>query len=125
MKKIVLAITAVTVFCLTASLLPSGGSSDAIDCAVAEQTILRLMSDPVQDAVETYYSGPRGIWKRQLLSVQKSSVPSRFEVVIRVETFYGPHNPPWALDTMTFQVDYGGRTELEKFDHQAESDESP
>lgn len=125
MKKFVLAITAVTVFCLTASLLPTGGSSSAIDCAAAEQTILRLMSDPVQDAVETYYSGPRGIWKRQLLSVQKSSVPSRYEVVIRVETFYGPHNPPWALDTMTFQVDYGGRTELEKFDHQAESDESP
>lgn len=125
MKKIVLAIAAITVFCLTASLLPSGGTSAAIDCAAAEQTILRLMSDPVQDAVETYYSGPRGIWKRQLLSVQKASVPSRYEVVIRVETFYGPHNPPWALDTMTFQVDYGGRTELEKFDHQAESDESP
>jgi|GEM_PF-5712311 len=26
---------------------------------------------------------------------------------------------------MTFQVDYGGRTELEKFDYQAESDENP
>lgn len=89
MKKIILTIAAVVVFCLTAALLPSGGSSAAIDCAAAEQTILRLMSDPIRDAVETYYGGPRGIWKRQLLSVQKPSVPSRYEVVIRVETFYG------------------------------------
>lgn len=62
MKGIVLAISGAAAFCLAAALLPSGGSSAAINCAAVEQTILRLISDPVRDAVET---------------------------------FHGPHSPPW------------------------------
>jgi|GEM_PF-4372569 len=62
MEKIILVIAVVAAFCLTAAPLPSGGSSAAIDCSAAEQAILRLMSDPVRDAVET---------------------------------FHGPHSPPW------------------------------
>jgi hypothetical protein len=42
-----------------------------------------------------------------------------YEVVIQVETFEGPHNPPYGLETITFYVRYG-QVELINFEHRDE-----
>ena len=86
----------------------------------AEQVILRLLHQPVREAVNDYYDEPRQYWREEVLNVQKVPQSPYYEAVIRVETFYGPHNPPYGLETMTF---YGGpfdAVQLVKFDYQDE-----
>ena len=87
-----------------------------------EQVILRLLHQPVKEAVNDYYDGPRQYWRQEVLSVQKVPQSPYYEVVIRVETFYGPHNPPYGLETMTFHVGPLDAVQLVNFDHKDEPD---
>ncbi len=87
-----------------------------------EQVILRLLSQPISAAVEEYYGGPRQYWRQEVLNVQKVPESPYYEVIIRVETFYGAHNPPYGLETMTFHIGPLDRVQLVSFDHQAEAD---
>ena len=87
-----------------------------------EQVILRLLHQPVKEAVNDYYNEPRQYWEQEVLSVQKVPQSPYYEVVIRVETFYGPHNPPYGLETMTFYVGPLDAVRLVNFDHQDEPD---
>ena len=87
-----------------------------------EQVILRLLHQPVKEAVNDYYDGPRQHWRQEVLSVQKFPQSPYYEVVIRVETFYGPHNPPYGLETMTFYVGPLDEVQLVNFEHRDEPD---
>ena len=87
-----------------------------------EQVILRLLHQPVKEAVNDYYNEPRQYWEQEVLSVQKVPQSPYYEVVIRVETFYGPHNPPYGLETMIFYVGPLDEVRLVSFDHQDEPD---
>lgn len=88
----------------------------------AEKVILRLLGDSVTAAVDEYYGGHRQYWRQEVLDVQKVSESSYYEVVIQVETFCGAHNPPYGLETMTFQVGLAGEVQLASFDHQDEEE---
>lgn len=68
----------------------------------AEQAILRFLNQPVREAVNDYYDGSRQYWREEVFSTQKIAQSPYYEVVIRVETFNGPHNPPYGVKTMTF-----------------------
>lgn len=106
-------------------LLPTGFATEEppqIQSNAAEQVILRLLSQPIAAAVEEYYGRPRQYWQQEVLKVQKAPESPCYEVVIRVETFYGAHNPPYGLDTMTFNIGPLDRIQLVSFDHQAETD---
>lgn len=106
-------------------LLPTGFAAEEppqIQSNAAEQVILRLLSQPIAAAVEEYYGRPRQYWQQEVLKVQKAPESPYYEVVIRVETFYGAHNPPYGLDTMTFNIGPLDRIQLVSFDHQAETD---
>ena len=87
-----------------------------------EQVILRLLHQPVKEAVNDYYGEPRQYWRQEVLGVQKVPQSPYYEVVIRVETFYGPHNPPYGLETMTFHVGPLDAVQLVNFDHKDEPD---
>ena len=87
-----------------------------------EQVILRLLHQPVEEAVNDYYDGPRQYWEQKVLSVQKVPQSPYYEVVLRVETFSGPHNPPYGLETMTFYIGPPDAVQLVNFDHQDEPD---
>lgn len=87
-----------------------------------EQVILRLLSQPISAAVEEYCGGFRQYWRQEVLKVQKVPESPYYEVVIRVETFYGAHNPPYGLETMTFNIGPLDHVQLVSFDHQAEPD---
>ena len=83
---------------------------------------MRLLHQPVKEAVNDYYNEPRQYWEQEVLSVQKVPQSPYYEVVIRVETFYGAHNPPYGLETMTFYVGPLDAVRLVNFDHQDEPD---
>jgi hypothetical protein len=84
-----------------------------------EQVLLRLLFYPAHDAIEEYYGEPRQYWRDSILSVQKVPDTPYYEVIMQAETFYGPHNPPYGIETMTFYVSYGN-VELKSFEHQDE-----
>ena len=88
----------------------------------SEQVILRLLSQPTTAAVYDYYGEYRQYWRQEILSIQKVPQSPYYEVITRVETFYGAHNPPYGLDTMTFYIDPVGTVQLISFDHHDEPD---
>ena len=106
-----------------AILLSTGAAAESkkeLPQNAEEQVILRLLHQPVSEAVSDYCDGPRQYWRQEVLSVQKVSQSPYYEVVIRVETFSGPHNPPYGLETMTFYVGPLDAVQLVNFDHRDE-----
>lgn len=82
-----------------------------------EQAILCLLEYETFAAVRNYYGEPRQYMNSELLSLQKiSQYPDCFEVVVQVETFYGPHNPPYGIETITFHFQYD-EVKLINFQH--------
>ena len=123
MRKFVL--LAVGLMAAAAILLSTGAAAESkreLPQDAVEQVILRLLHQPVKEAVNDYYNGPRQYWEQKVLSIQKVPQSPYYEVVIRVETFYGPHNPPYGLETMTFYVGPLDAVRLVKFEHQDEPD---
>ncbi|NBK19480.1 DUF3888 domain-containing protein [Anaerotruncus sp. X29] len=112
-------ITAITLWMATSAAAeeePQGLS------AAAEQVILRLLHQPTTAAVEEYYGGHRQYWRQEVLNVQKVPESPYYEVVIQVETFYGAHNPPYGLETLTFYIGPLDNIQLASFVHQTEAE---
>lgn len=123
MRKFVL--LAAGLMAAVAILLSTGAAAQSkseLPQDAMEQVILRLLHQPVKEAVNDYYNEPRQYWEQEVLSVQKVPQSPYYEVVIRVETFYGAHNPPYGLETMTFYVGPLDAVRMVNFDHQDEPD---
>ena len=88
----------------------------------SEQVILRLLHQSVREAVGNYYGESKQYWREEILGVQKVPQSPYYEVIIRLETFCGAHNPPYGLETLTFYVGPIDGIQLIRFDHQDESD---
>ncbi|MPM88635.1 hypothetical protein SDC9_135739 [bioreactor metagenome] len=85
----------------------------------AEQVLLRLLFQPARDAIAEYYGESRQYWEDRIVSIQKVPDTPYYEVVMQAETFCGPHNPPYGLETITLYVSYGS-LELKSFAHRDE-----
>ena len=92
-------------------------SKKEISVDTAEQVILDLLYQPTAAAVAEYYGEPTQFWHPKILSIQKVADSRNYEVVIQVETFQGPHNPPYGMETMTFYVGPIGQPRLAHYDH--------
>ena len=92
-------------------------SKKEISVDAAEQVIIDLLYQPTAAAVAEYYGEPTQFWHPEILSIQKVPESQNYEVVIQVETFQGPHNPPYGLETMTFNIDPIGQPRLVHYDH--------
>lgn len=90
-----------------------------IPSEAAQQALLRLLYDPARYAIADYYGAPRQFWRDKILHVQKLPDSAYYEVILQAETFYGPHNPPYGIETMTFHIGYGD-VRLERFEHRDE-----
>lgn len=111
------------IICLSTKALASTAGTPSEDSTdAAEKVILRLLGDSVTAAVDEYYGGHQQYWQKEVLSIQKVSESPYYEVVIQVETFFGAHNPPFGLETMTFQIDPVGEVQLAQFHHQNEEE---
>lgn len=104
----------------TIILMSTGATIEGHSTDVEEKVILRLLRQPTVAAVNDYYREHRQYWQEEVLRVQKVAESPYYEVVIQVETFYGAHNPPYAIDTMTFHVSPVGEVQLAHFEHQDE-----
>ena len=86
---------------VTAVMLPLAGiaaeTQKEVSLDASEQVILRLLSQPTTDAVYDYYGEYRQYWRQEILSIQKVPQSQYYEVITRIETFYGAHNPPYGL----------------------------
>ncbi len=120
MRKFAALVIIVAAVCLISIATTSADTKKEISLEDTEQTLLRLLSEPAQDAIKEYYGELRQYWRDEIISVQKVPNSYYYEVVMQVETFYGPHNPPYGIETMTFYVSYG-EVVLKKFEHQDES----
>ena len=92
-------------------------SKKEISVDAAEQVIINLLYQPTAAAVAEYYAEPTQFWHPQILSVQRVADSRNYEVVIQVETYQGPHNPPYGLETITFSVSPTGQPQLVRYDH--------
>lgn len=92
-------------------------SKTEISVDAAEQVIIDLLYQSTAAAVAEYYGEPTQFWHPEILSIQKVSGSQNYEVVIQVETFQGPHNPPYGQETMTFFVGPIGQPRLVHYDH--------
>ena len=98
-------------------------TATAVDCKkegavdAAEQVILDLLYKPTAAAVAEYYGEPTQFRHPEILSIREVSDSRGHEVVIQVETFQGPHNPPYGLETMTFYVGPTDQPLLVRYDH--------
>lgn len=119
MRKVTAFIAAMAAFALIFATSASSETQTEISSEASEQVILRLLFEPASDAIKNYYEEPRQYWRDKLLRVQRAPDLPYYEVVMQVETFYDPHNPPYGIETMTFYISYG-KVELKEFEHQDE-----
>lgn len=112
------------VMAVAAVLLSTGAATQELSqerSDAEDQVILRLLNQPTATAVEDFYGEHRQYWRQEILNVQKVPESPYYEVVIRVETFHGAHNPPYGLETMTFYIGPLDKVQLISFDHQDEA----
>ena len=86
-------------------MVTTGAAAEAkeeISVDAAQQVIIDLLYQPTAVAVAEYYGEPTQFWLSSILSIQKVEDLQNYEVVVQVETFQGPHNPPYGLETITF-----------------------
>ena len=86
-------------------MVTTGAAAEAkeeISVDAAQQVIIDLLYQPTAVAVAEYYGEPTQFWHSRILSIQKVEDSQNYEVVVQVETFQGPHNPPYGLETITF-----------------------
>lgn len=120
-----LTVFAAGILAATTILLSTGAATEELPqerSSAGDQVILRLLYQPTAAAVEEYYGEHKQYWRQEVLNVQKVPESPYYEVVIRVETFHGAHNPPYGLETMTFYIGPLDNVRLVNFDHQAEED---
>lgn len=119
MKKyvtvIVVTILAIGFFTL---LLPFVAGTNDKSNETMEQAVLCLLQDEIINAVRDYYGEFRSYMNPEILRLQKApGYPNSFKAVIQVTTFLGPHNPPYGLETLTFNIQ-SNKIKLIDFRHQ-------
>ncbi|SMC78939.1 DUF3888 domain-containing protein [Papillibacter cinnamivorans] len=112
----VLLITSLSGFCARASALHGGG----VNPDNYQRLVITLLYDGIREAISDFYGGaPRGydLYDAKVTKLESAGGWSRFDVTVEVESFYGPHNPPYALEIMTFHVTLGQDPELTGYEH--------
>lgn len=121
-KFVLLAAGFMTAAVILLSTGTAAGTENELSKDASEQVILQLLHRSVREAVENYYGEPKQYWREEVLGVQKVPQSPYYEVIIRLETFCGAHNPPYGLETLTFYVGPLDSIQLVRFDHQDEAD---
>lgn len=71
-----------------------------------KEALLSLLYPYISNAVNEYYNNSKqfDIYDAGILSIKKIGEKFRFEVVVQIETYTGPHNPPGGIDTITIST---------------------
>ncbi|SEN15287.1 DUF3888 domain-containing protein [Lihuaxuella thermophila] len=119
MKKIGFAVLIVCLFTLS---LPgvAGAEPDESREKLITDAFKTTLIRAIDDAIVGYY-GKReksfGIYDMRVKDIQRTMQGGfAFLVKVQVETFEGPHNPPYGRETITLEVGPGGISVV-KFEH--------
>ena len=80
-----------------------------------QQLILSMLYPYIDEAVKNYYGEFRQYMDAGILNI--SQTKEEFILKIRIETFVGPHNPPYGIDTLTINKN-NGEIKVEEFKHE-------
>ena len=86
-----------------------------------QRLVVTLLYDDIKTAINEYYDyQPRGydLYNAEVTKLEPTRGWSNFNVTIEVESFYGPHNPPHALEIMTFKIALAEEPELINYVHE-------
>ncbi|WP_424923072.1 DUF3888 domain-containing protein [Aureibacillus halotolerans] len=72
-----------------------------------EDALILSLSPVMQEAVDHYFGTTTQYWRPKLLHIGKDPA-TIFTVHMQVETFVGPHNPPYHLVNLTLTNDVEG-----------------
>lgn len=83
-----------------------------------DSAIIILLYPNITEAINNYFGEPTqvALYDATVNSVIKENTFFRYRVSVTVPTFHGPHNPPYGLETMTFQIKPGSVI-LEEYVH--------
>lgn len=65
-----------------------------------QQLILSMLFPYIEKSVENHYGELRQYMNAGIIDIEK--IKEGFKIKVIIETFVGPHNPPYGLDTITF-----------------------
>lgn len=83
-----------------------------------QQFILSMLFPSLEKAIEKYYGEFRQYRNDGIIDIESTQDGLRIKVVL--ETFVGPHNPPYGLDTISF-LKSGSEIKEVDFKHQEEN----
>lgn len=108
------------IFLLLISFLPIALASAAPENNKEKDVLYALLNPRISNALVGYY-GVRKLYdlsNMKILSIEPLLPEGSFvfRVVVVVETFTGPHNPPYGRDKITLRIDTSD-VSVEKFEH--------
>lgn len=84
-------------------------------CYYQFRILKKFLYPYLQEAVNEYYGEFRQYNNATILSIEPTIYGDILK--IQVQTFVGPHNPPYGLDTITLYQDSSGVVEVQDFTH--------
>ncbi|MBI6871139.1 leucine-rich repeat domain-containing protein [Clostridium aciditolerans] len=80
-----------------------------------QQFILSMLSPYIDEDVKNYYGEFRQYMNAGILDIEQ--IDRGYRLKIRIETFVGPHNPPYGIDTLTITKN-NSEIKVEEFKHE-------
>ena len=83
-----------------------------------DSVIALLLYKNIDEAIQNYYGEPTqfALYDATVTNISQIDNQFRFNVSVAVPTFHGAHNPPFGLETITFEVSTNGIT-LISYEH--------
>lgn len=105
---------------LTFSCCVSAEAAGGVNPDPYQRIVITMLYPNIDEAIQTYYGETiRGydLYDAKISKLESLSGWAKFNVTVNVETFYGPHNPPYGLECMTFYVSLGEEPKLIQYKH--------
>ena len=85
----------------------------------SDSVLAILLSPYIDQAIQQHFGEPMqyALYDAKVESIAAVGSDFVYKVVISVPTFYGPHNPPYGLETLTFIIKPGGSVILDAYKH--------
>lgn len=85
--------------------IPWDKLSDKEKAGYYERILLNILGPYIRNQIKNYYGEARQYWNDKILYIKP--LMYAHEIKVQVETFVGPHNPPYGIDTITLLLKNG------------------
>lgn len=112
-------ITCLTIFTLS-YCIPAEAAGD-VNPDPYQRIVITMLSPDINKAIQEYYGEEiRGydLYDAKVSKLESLRGWSDFNVTVEVPTFFGAHNPPRALEYITFYVTLDKKPVLIKYEHE-------